>query len=272
VPAAEVFKVGGLQVIPVSDGTCKIPPEYFTNSDWSAHRALLGPDGMITAQLGCFVVRAPNGNGPRTVLIDAGVGPFDNVMFQGGRLPAALEAAGVDRAEIDLVVCTHLHADHAGWLVHDGEPFFPRATVRFGAADWDQFVTGDDGPGWIRDALLLLDRQGRLDAIDGDEVAVAPGITARAAPGHTHGHVVYVLASGDERALLLGDAVTCPVQLQEPEWGATSDVDGALAARTRDALLRELEGSSDLTVAAHFPDLRFGRVLAGEGTRRFVVP
>ena len=39
-------------MVPVSDGTCKIPPEYFPNSDWSAHRALLGPDGMITAQLG----------------------------------------------------------------------------------------------------------------------------------------------------------------------------------------------------------------------------
>ena len=80
---------------------------------------------------------------------------------------------------------------------------------------------------------MLLDRQSRLAPIDGDSVSVAPGITARAAPGHTHGHVVYVLSSAGERAVLLGDAITCPVQLQEPEWGAISDVDGALAARTR---------------------------------------
>lgn len=262
------FRVGDLEVVPVSDGTCKIPPEYFTNSEWTAHQALLGPDGMITAQLGCFLVRLPGG---RTVLVDAGVGPFDNALFQGGRLPGALEAAGVARDEIDVVVCTHLHADHAGWLVQDGEPYFPNATVRFGRADWDQFVVAEDGPGWIRDAMLVLDQRGRLEPIDGDQVAVAPGITARAAPGHTAGHVVYVLSSGAERAVLLGDAITCPVQLQETEWGAISDVDPALAARTRAALLRELEGSGDLTVAAHFPDLRFGRVLAGGGRRYFQV-
>src|SRR2546421_1888520 len=115
------FTLGDLEVIPVSDGTCKIPPEYFTNSDWSAHQALIGPDGMITGQLGCFVVRG----GPQTVLIDTGIGPFDNPIFQGGRLPGALEAAGVTRDEIGTVVCTHLHLDHAGWLVQDGEPFFP---------------------------------------------------------------------------------------------------------------------------------------------------
>lgn len=267
----ETFRVGELQVIPVSDGTLKIPPEYFTNSEWSAHQDLLGPDGMVTGQLGCFVVRGAGGRGPETILVDTGIGPFDNELFQGGRLPGALEDAGVGRDEIDVVVCTHLHADHAGWLAQDGEPFFPNATVRFGAADWDQFVTGGDGPDWIRDFLHVLDERGRLDPIDGDDVDIAPGITARAAPGHTHGHVVLVLSSGDERAVLLGDAITCPVQLEETDWGAISDVDAALAARTREALLRELETSGDLTIASHFPDLQLGRVLRGEGRRWFAL-
>ncbi len=264
----DTFAIGEIEVTPVSDGTCKIPPEYFPNSDWTAHQALLGPDGMVTAQLGCFLVRLPGG---RVVLVDTGVGPFDNALFQGGRLPGALQAAGVALDQIDDVVCTHLHADHAGWLVQDGEPFFPNATVRFGRADWDQFVTGGDGPEWIREAMLLLAERGRLDPVDGDQVEIVPGITARFAPGHTSGHLVYVLSSGSSRAVLLGDAITCPVQLQETDWGAISDVDPALAARTRAALLAELEGSSDVTVAAHFPDLRFGRVLAGEGRRYFQV-
>jgi hypothetical protein len=73
------------------------------------------------------------------------------------------------------------------------------------------------------------------------------------------------LSSGQQRALLLGDAVTCPVQLEEPDWSAMSDVDPALAARTREALWQELEGSADLAVAAHFPGLEFGRVLKGQG-------
>jgi glyoxylase-like metal-dependent hydrolase (beta-lactamase superfamily II) len=263
------FRLGNLEVIPVSDGTCKIPPEYFVNSDWSAHQDLLGSDGMITGQLGCFVVR---GAGDETVLIDAGIGPVDDQLFQGGQLPSALDAAGIGLDEITVVACTHLHLDHSGWLVQDGKPFFPNATVRFGSADWDQFVTNGDGPDWIREGLRTLDEAGRVASIDADGASIAPGITARAAPGHTHGHQVYVLSSQAERLVILGDAITCPVQLEETDWGAISDVDPAVAARTRDALLRELEGTGDLTVAAHFPDLRFGRVVFGDGKRHFVIP
>jgi hypothetical protein len=59
------------------------------------------------------------------------------------------------------------------------------------------------------------------------------------------------------------------VQLDETEWGAISDVDPALARRTRERMWTELERSGDPGVGAHFPDLKFGRVLAGEGGRRW---
>jgi beta-glucosidase-like glycosyl hydrolase len=49
------------------------------------------------------------------------------------------------------------------------------------------------------------------------------------------------------------------------------DVDPALAARTREALVRELESSGVPAAAAHFPGLRFGRLLTGEGQRSWVV-
>jgi glyoxylase-like metal-dependent hydrolase (beta-lactamase superfamily II) len=256
-------KLGELEVIPVSDGTCKLPPQYFVNADWSAHQDLFGPDGMIECQIGCFVVRT----GDTTVLIDAGVGPFDNFAFQGGKLPGALEVAGVSREEIDLVVCTHLHLDHTGWLVRDEQRFFPNATVRFGAADWDHFVVKGKSGDMVKDEFELLAGADRLRPIEVDGEAIAAGITARHAPGHTLGHYCLVLSSGDERALLLGDAIACPVQLEEPDWQAMSDVDPALAVRTREALFRELEASGDLAVAAHFPELKFGRVLLGQGAR-----
>ncbi|MEJ7585724.1 MAG: MBL fold metallo-hydrolase, partial [Acidimicrobiales bacterium] len=129
----------------------------------------------------------------------------------------------------------HLHLDHAGWLVEDGAPYFPNATVRFGLGDWQAWVADAHPKDRIRQAMLLLDEQQRLDPIDGDDASIAPGITARAAPGHTMGHHVLVLSSGDERLLLLGDAVTCPVQLEEEDWQAMSDMDPALSRRTRDA-------------------------------------
>ena len=65
------MQLGELEVIPLSDGVCLMPPEYFPNADWSAHQALFGPDGTMRLPIGCFLVRT----GDQTVLIDAGLGP-----------------------------------------------------------------------------------------------------------------------------------------------------------------------------------------------------
>jgi hypothetical protein len=83
------------------------------------------------------------------------------------------------------------------------------------------------------------------------------------------GHYALVLSSREERAILLGDAVECPLQLEEPDFYAMSDVDPALAARTRELLWAELEGTTTTMTAAHFPGLEFGRVIRGAGKRYF---
>jgi glyoxylase-like metal-dependent hydrolase (beta-lactamase superfamily II) len=205
----------------------------------------------------------------RTIVLDAGLGPTSNDWSRGGELPAQLNACGVAPGDIDLVVCSHLHLDHAGWLVHDGEPFFPNAMVRFGAGDWDMFVTNAPPTDHIRRSMETLSARGRLEPMEGDMVSLAPGLTARFTPGHTLGHYCLVVSSGDARAFLMGDAVECPLQLSEPDFYILADVDPALARRTREAVWRELEGTNDLLGAAHFPELRFGRVLAGVGKRWF---
>jgi glyoxylase-like metal-dependent hydrolase (beta-lactamase superfamily II) len=262
------MQIGEIDVTPISDGHFDMPASYFGDAaDFGPHQAMLNADGNLVVPIGCFLLRT----GDRVVLVDAGMGEVDLGFGRGGDLPAGLAAAGVAPADIDTVVCTHLHADHSGWLVKDGAPFFPNATVRFGAGDWEQFVVaGAGGPQTQTDVQLLADL-GRVDVIDADGTAVAPGVTARMAPGHTAGHVVLILSSGDARGVLLGDAVTCPIQLEEPDWQAMSDVDKDLAARTREALWQELEGTDTLAVAAHFPGLEFGRILAGEGKRYFAI-
>jgi hypothetical protein len=81
------------------------------------------------------------------------------------------------------------------------------------------------------------------------------------------GHLAVVITSGRQRRLLLGDAITCPVQLNEPEWHSLGDVDVALANRTREQLWREMEDPQVIGVGSHFPGLRFGRVLPGVDRR-----
>jgi glyoxylase-like metal-dependent hydrolase (beta-lactamase superfamily II) len=261
------MRIGDLDLIPLNDGLCKLPQKFYVGLDFSTHQDLLAEDGMVHIPIGCFVVRS----GSTTVLIDAGLGDVDVGWAQGGGLPAALRGEGISPADIDVVVCSHLHIDHIGWLAVDDAPFFPNATVRYGAGDWQQFVADAAADSRGRHIMEVLAAAGRLDPLAGDMVPIAPGLTGRHTPGHTLGHYGLVVSSGESRAVILGDAVECPLQLEEPDFFALSDVDPGLAARTRETLWRELEGTDTLVTAAHFPGLEFGRVLAGTGKRYFAV-
>jgi len=117
----------------------------------------------------------------------------------------------------------------------------------------------------------LIPLGARLETFDHDGV-ILPGIDAQLAPGHTPGSTIIVLNSGSQRALLLGDAVHCPVELVDVEWASLGDFDPVVARRTREQLARELEDSSTPASGAHFAGMRFGRLLAGNGRRQWVVP
>ena len=86
------------------------------------------------------------------------------------------------------------------------------------------------------------------------ECTLAPGLDTRPAPGHTPGSTVYVLSSGTQRALLLGDVAHSPVELTEPGWEFVFDVDRAAARAVREQITAELLASQDLAAAAHFAD------------------
>ncbi len=260
------MRIGDLDVVPLSDGTYRMAQDFYVGLDFAAHPEMLADDGRVPIPIGCFLVRGAG----RIVLVDAGVGRIQaGAWGHGGQLPAGLASAGVAPADIDTVVCTHLHIDHIGWLVDDGKPYFPNATVRYGSGDWAPFVESPDERDRGRHIMETLQDAGRLEPIDADMTAICPGITARHTPGHTPGHYGLVLSSGAERAYVLGDAVECPLQLSEPEFHALSDVDPSLAARTRETLWRELEGSPTVMTGAHFPGLAFGRVVTTSGRRWF---
>ncbi|MDT7601026.1 MAG: hypothetical protein QOK26_3103, partial [Pseudonocardiales bacterium] len=161
---------------------------------------------------------------------------------------------------------THLHFDHVGWSTRKGAVVFPNATYRAHAADCAHFVTASDAEAGAVRKLGPLEPQLSLFDADGP---LAPGVDARHTPGHTPGSTVYVVSSGGERALLLGDVVHSVVELAEPDWEAVFDVDPAAARAARNALADEVADTPDLVIGAHFPELRFGRVLRAGGDRRF---
>ena len=82
------------------------------------------------------------------------------------------------------------------------------------------------------------------------------------------GSTVYILSSGAQRALLLGDVAHSPVELIEPGWEFVFDVDRAAARAVRDQIAAELLDSQDPAAAAHFPGGQFGRLVRAEKTAR----
>jgi glyoxylase-like metal-dependent hydrolase (beta-lactamase superfamily II) len=189
--------------------------------------------------------------------------------FHGGALLASLAIAGLEPHDVTDVVLTHLHFDHVGWVTSKGRIVFPEARYRCHAADWAHFVDSPEAdPGAIRKLSPL---HPQLELFDTDHT-VAPGVDVRHAPGHTPGSVIVVVSGGEDRAMLLGDVAHCPAELTEDDWEAAFDVDPAMARRTREALARELEGSGVAVGAAHFPGLKFGRLMTGKGQRLWSVP
>jgi hypothetical protein len=64
--------------------------------------------------------------------------------------------------------------------------------------------------------------------------------------------------------------VHCPLELMDDDFDLLVDYDQEAAIRVREAYARELEGSDVLASASHFPGLEFGRLLPGEGVRRWI--
>jgi glyoxylase-like metal-dependent hydrolase (beta-lactamase superfamily II) len=281
----QIMTVGDLVVIPVFDGvTSEDPTDFyrvthgeadqkgFRREEWTPFSDMLNSDGLLDHAYGGYIVRTAD----HVVLIDTGVGPGQIGPFgpsqrviRGGALLESLAGLGIHRAEITDVVFTHLHPDHFGWAVEEEGALFPNAVFRCHALDWDHFVVrpGSSLSGF---AATLPPLAGRLETWDHDG-PILPGIDARLAPGHTPGSAILVLSSGTARALLLGDVVHCPVELLDDEWASLGDLDKALARRTKVALARELEESGVPAAGGHFPGLRFGRLLPGEGRRQWVV-
>jgi glyoxylase-like metal-dependent hydrolase (beta-lactamase superfamily II) len=267
VPSRYALRVGEIDVMVVSDGVLSLPGAMLGHNADPAVRAawledMFLPPDVLEWALNAVVVRS----GDRTILIDAGMGGGVPGLAAVRAVGKRLEAAGIDLASVTEVVLTHLHMDHVGGLLVDGvkDRLRPDLQVHLAAAEakfWESpdFSRVSMPPGFP-DALrrtakrFLAEYHSQLRPFE-KEYEVAPGVLVSRTGGHTPGHSVVRLASGD-RLTFAGDAVF-QVGFEHPDWYNGFEHDPEEAARVRVRLLRELAANRESLVATHlsFPSV-----------------
>ena len=257
--------LGEFEVTALSDGTHAFPIDTVMRGITPRQIATDLSNADLTApvqgSINAFLVNT----GKKLILIDAGAG----VLYGDccGRLLANLRAAGYQPEQVDEVLLTHLHKDHAGGIVTGGKPAFPHAVVRLSQQEVDYWLdpaSKAKGPAFLAtfyDAAVsstapyIAANRFSPYASYGE---ITPGITAMPAPGHTPGHAMYMVKSGSQQLLVWGDIVHMAA-LQMPHPEATVQYDSAqdVARTTRAALLKKLSGEHVIVGAAHiaFPGL-----------------
>lgn len=269
------FLLGDIEVTPVADIECFEAPLSFVFPDFDAERLkdhghwlepLFVERGQVRLAIRSWLLR-DNG---RTILIDTCVGnhkdrPNRPEWHQktDSHWMDALAGAGLSPEDIDVVLCTHLHADHVGWntRLEDGRwvPTFPKARYIAGKTEfdhWKAMVEAADDPqsvahGSWQDSVLPVMEAGQMDLVE-DGWELSRGLTLELAPGHTPGQLSLNATRSGTHGIFCIDAIHSPVQIVEPDWSSTFCSDAALARTTRKALLDRLADTQSLLIPSHF--------------------
>ncbi|GAA1270721.1 hypothetical protein GCM10009677_24410 [Sphaerisporangium rubeum] len=243
--------VDGVEVTPILDavgplgaGLRRPLTELFSGGsaeDWD----VVG-DGEWVLHFRCYLLRGPG----RVVLVDAGIGGNDSPASTWapvpGRLVQELAGVGVAPGDVDTVVLTHLHSDHASGAIGEGVPVFPNARHVIQRAEIEWIEGGGPSPTLervVRPLTMLI------DAVNG-AAPVMPGVRVAPAPGHTPGHQVVEVGN----VTLTGDLVVHPVQVVNPRVVYAHDEDSERAVESRRAVLDGVRARGGAIGTSHFAE------------------
>ncbi|WP_339486233.1 MBL fold metallo-hydrolase [Pseudomonas sp. EL_65y_Pfl2_R95] len=276
VPGYYRMALGDLEVTALYDGYIDIDTKLLKGASAEDIQSLLekmfldSQNGVQTA-VNAFLVNT----GKNLVLVDTGAAKCFGPTL--GNIQDNLKASGYTPEQVDSVLLTHLHPDHAcGLLTADGKAAYPNATL---------FVPKGDADYWLSSAEQAKAPEAKRGMFSMSQKAVAPytasehvqffspdstlpeGVVVVPSNGHTPGHTSYMLSSKGQNLLVWGDIVhSHSVQFSKPEVAIEFDSDSAKAIETRKKLFAEAAKDKLWVAGAHLPFPGIGHVRSeGQG-------
>ncbi|MGA9773433.1 MAG: MBL fold metallo-hydrolase [Blastocatellia bacterium] len=222
------MKLGAFEIKIISDGTFALDGGAIfgvvPRVVWERH---FQPDASNRVRLGlnCLLVRT----GRENILIDTGIGSKwdarSNARYgiaHETNIAGELQKHGLATEDIDLVINTHLHFDHAGTntVVRDGRlvPAFPRARYIAQRGEFEH-ATGPherDRASYSPDDYEPVMKAGQFDFVDGDS-EIVPGITAVKVAGHNRDLQCVKIESEGDTAFVFADLIPTTAHVP-PAW------------------------------------------------------
>lgn len=239
------YKVGDITVTAINDGFFARPLEGFIrNAELPAVQAAMAsaflPTNAVPIPFNTLVVET----GGKVVLLDTGNG--NTGAPTSGTWMANFRAAGFDPTNVSSVIISHFHGDHInGIRLRDGTAVFPNAEIQVPEPEWAFWMSDERmnaAPEAMRGAFQNCRRVFSPVASAVKQfkpgAEVAPGVTSMPAFGHSPGHSVFMISSGNAKLVYMADVTNHPALfVRNPDWSAIFDMDADAARATRRQLL-----------------------------------
>ncbi len=208
------------------------------------------PDSTYSTAVNYFLVQTPEKN----YLIDTGLGKS---------ITENLYRINLTPDNINTIILTHLHGDHIGGLLKDGNKLFPHASIQisevekaYWTSDIAMHTAGDRMKSFVpvRQTLAIYEDQTEQFIPRKLELIEEDGIFFIEAYGHTPGHTAVLLQSQGERLLIWGDVMhAMAIQMPYPEVALKYDVDPEMAIETRREIMEFVAGNRIPVAGMHLP-------------------
>ena len=274
------YAIGDLELISVCDGFFRLDGgAMFGVVPRRLWERVAPPDerNRITLAMRPLIVR-----GARTMIIDAGVGDKETAKFseiygldRARNLDHTLAEAGLSVEDIEIVLATHLHFDHAGgFTVRDADgrvrPRFPRAQYVVRRGEWEDATHPNERnkASYFADNFLPLAAAGVLQLVDDDQT-IMPGVRVRRTGGHTSHHQIATIESGGKVAAYVADLI--PTTAHVPNaWIMGYDLYPLDTLAAKKTLVKEAVEREMLIFFEHDPSMAAAYIREEDGGRRVI--